>query len=202
MYTLLSGAVGTSDEYAMRPAQDRSEPYPKTTVYVGNVLADFDAGVAEHRSEIEKPEGEVWIVYAGTLGASYDLATLIEAASLLEKRGVAARVKILGDGPDRKKLEELASELAAPVDFLGYMDYPPMAAYLDASDITAVSYTHLPRTDIPPTRATLKTRKLYGRPSKPAVIGVMVTVMTTITKLGAQPTFTMSPKLKYLRSLE
>ena len=139
VYTLLSGAVGTSDEYAMRPARDRSEPYPKTTVYVGNVLADFDAGVAAHRSEIEKPEGEVWIVYAGTLGASYDLATLIEAASLLEKRGVAARVKILGDGPDRKKLEELASELAAPVDFLGYMDYPPMAAYLDASDITVNS---------------------------------------------------------------
>lgn len=42
----------------------------------------------------------------------------------------------------------------------------------------------------------------YARPIKAAVAGVSVTVMITITKLGAQPTFTMSPKEKYLRLLE
>lgn len=161
VYELLSGAVGTSDEYALRPAADRVRPYPRATVYVGNDLALFDAGAQEHAADIVKPDGEVWATYAGTLGASYDLATLIQAAALLEQDRVRRitqattypddssanialpapplRVKILGDGPDRAKLETLATELDAPVDFLGYQDYASMAAYLCASDITVNS---------------------------------------------------------------
>ncbi|MEG0376740.1 MAG: glycosyltransferase family 4 protein, partial [Raoultibacter sp.] len=139
VYTLLSGAVGTSDEYAERPAKDREKHYPHATVYVGNDLAEFDEGAKAHLSEIKKPEGEIWVTYAGTLGASYDIATLIEAAALLSQRegaGRTVRVKILGDGPDREALEALSTKRLAPVDFLGYQDYAHMAAYLVASDIT------------------------------------------------------------------
>ncbi len=141
VYSLLSGAVGTSDEYAARPAQDRERPYVQATVYVGNDIAAFDAGARAHQDDISKPEGELWVTYAGTLGASYDIATLIEAAALLSDMHAAhpdtppLRVKILGDGPDRESLEALSEKLQAPVDFLGYMDYDHMAAFLCASDI-------------------------------------------------------------------
>ena len=80
VYQLLSAAVGTSDEYAARPAKDRAKPYPKATVYVGNDLAAFDEGARINAPAVRKPEGELWVVYAGTLGASYDVATLVEAA--------------------------------------------------------------------------------------------------------------------------
>lgn len=151
VYRLLSAAVGTSNEYAARPAKDRDEPYPHITVYVGNDLSAFDAGVARNAAGICKPEGEVWASYAGTLGASYDLATLVKAAAVLQGRcqekasSLGARplppvrVKILGDGPDREKLEELARQLDAPVDFLGYQDYASMAAWLSKSDIVVNS---------------------------------------------------------------
>ena len=141
VYTLLSGAVGTSDEYAARPKKDRAKPYLQETVYVGNDIVAFDAGALLHHSEILKPEGELWVSYAGTLGASYDLSTLIEAAAFLAEKRVdhpdtpLIKVKILGDGPDKDSLEALACKLNAPVDFLGYMDYEHMAAYLCASDI-------------------------------------------------------------------
>ncbi|MGI6104835.1 MAG: glycosyltransferase family 4 protein [Raoultibacter sp.] len=141
-YELLTGAVGTSDEYALRPAKDRTDNYPHITVYVGNDLSLFDAGVEKYLPEIKKPDDEVWITYAGTIGASYDIKTLIEAMSLVawEARSnphiPKVRAKILGDGPDREKLEDLASKLKAPVDFLGYTEYEKMAAYLAASDIT------------------------------------------------------------------
>ena len=147
VYQLLSAAVGTSDEYAARPAKDRERPYPHVTVYVGNDVSAFDEGARRNADRIVKPEGEVWATYAGTLGASYDLATLIEAVALIERermpesspRKASVRVKILGDGPDRERLERLAEELRAPVDFLGYASYDLMAAYLCASDITVNS---------------------------------------------------------------
>ncbi len=148
VYQLLSGAVGTSDEYAARPAKDRKQPYPHATVYVGNDLAAFDAAAHAHLSEVNKPEGVLWVTYAGTLGASYDIETLIVAAALLDQErqekgtdGILppVRVQILGDGPDRTKLEERATALNAPVDFRGYLDYEHMAAYLCASDMVVNS---------------------------------------------------------------
>ena len=138
-YELISAAVGTSDEYAARPAADRNEPYEKRTVYVGNQLSVFDEGAQKRASDITKPEGEIWVTYAGMLGASYDITTLISAAVLASGEDPRIRVKVLGDGPDRPALEQQARDTNAPVDFLGYASYDLMAAYLCASDITVNS---------------------------------------------------------------
>ena len=139
VYNLIAGAVGTSDEYANRPAADRDAPYAKRTVYVGNQLDKFDEGAREHAADVVKPDGEFWVTYAGTLGASYDIQTLIDAASLAAATDPRIRVKLLGDGPDRQKLEEHATKTEAPIDFVGYAPYDLMAAYLCASDITVNS---------------------------------------------------------------
>ena len=138
-YSLISAAVGTSDEYAARPGSDRDEPFEHITVYVGNDIAAFDAGARAHADEIVKPDDEIWVIYTGTIGASYDIRTLIDAAKLCETEDARIRVKILGDGPDRASLEAYADSIAAPVDFLGYTPYDLMAAYLCASDITVNS---------------------------------------------------------------
>lgn len=138
-YRLMTAAVGTSDEYANRPALDRDERYEKRTVYVGNQLHAFDEGAKQRASDVEKPADEFWVIYTGTLGASYDIATLIEAASLAVEKDPRIRVKLLGDGPDRVRLEELAEKSGAPVEFVGYAPYDLMAAYLLASDITVNS---------------------------------------------------------------
>ena len=138
-YELIAAAVGTSDEYAARPEADRDTPYERRTVYVGNQLAAFDAGANEHEADVVKPAGEIWVTYAGMLGASYDIATLIDAAVLAGDADPRVRVKLLGDGPNREALEKQARDLGAPVDFLGYAPYDLMAAYLCASDITVNS---------------------------------------------------------------
>ncbi len=143
VYQLLDAAVGTSDEYAQRPARNRKTPYLHETVYVGNDLAAFDEGVQTHTASINKPHDQLWVSYAGTLGASYDIATLVEAIALanehLRSNNIRIRGKILGDGPDRARFELIARDCNAPVDFLGYVHYPLMAAYLTASDIVVNS---------------------------------------------------------------
>lgn len=136
-FQLASVAVGTSDEYARHPLSFREEPLETLTVYVGNDLGAFDEGVRAHASKIDKPNGEFWVTYAGTLGASYDLGTLIRAAVLAaeELPDKRIRVKILGDGPERERLQQMACDLRAPVDIVGYVPYDEMAAWLAASDI-------------------------------------------------------------------
>ena len=142
VYSLVSGIIGTSDEYRDRPLKNQNLDVPKKTVYVGNEIAEFDAGVKTYASEIEKEEGEFWVSYAGTIGTSYDIRTMVLAGKELLNRGLGnIKSKILGGGPLKEELEALAKEKAcANVEFVGYAPYPKMAAYLAKSDILVNSF--------------------------------------------------------------
>lgn len=138
-YALADAVVGTSDEYAARPFRDRAEDIPKLVVYVGNDLEEFDAGAAENVGSVEKPEGEVWVAYAGNISALYDLETLVEAVAIAAKAHPELRLKILGDGPERASVEAAVERTGAPAELLGYMPYRVMAAWLKASDMVVNS---------------------------------------------------------------
>ncbi len=135
-YSLANGVIGSSDRYRDEPLVYGIEIENKKTVYVGIDLEEFDKGVKEN-PKINKPKGEFWVTYAGMLGSSYDIETLIKAADILVKQGHNDIViKILGDGPKKKEWEELANSLEGRIDFEGYQAYKDMAAYLSESDIT------------------------------------------------------------------
>lgn len=122
-YALADAVVGTSDEYAARPFRDRAEDIPKLVVYVGNDLAEFDAGAAENAASVVKPAGEVWVSYAGNISALYDLETLVEAVAIAAKAHPELKLKILGDGPERGSVEAAVMRTGAPAELLGYMPY-------------------------------------------------------------------------------
>ncbi|WP_187367795.1 MULTISPECIES: glycosyltransferase family 4 protein [Enorma] len=134
-YALADAVVGTSDEYASRAFKDRGQDIPKVVVYVGNDIDEFDEGAREFAGQIEKPAGELWVTYAGTLSACYDIDTLIRAMAEVQRTHPEAKLKLLGDGGERAHLFEAASETGCDVEFLGYQPYRKMAAYLCASDI-------------------------------------------------------------------
>lgn len=142
VYSLVSGIVGTSDEYRDRPLKNQKLSVPKATVYVGNEIREFDEGVERFSGEIEKGEDEFWVSYAGTIGTSYDIRTMVLAGKELLKRGKSQiKIKILGGGPLKEELERLAKEKNCHnVEFAGYMPYPKMAAYLHKSDILVNSF--------------------------------------------------------------
>lgn len=142
VYSLVSGIIGTSDEYRDRPLKKQKLNVPKKTVYVGNEIAEFDAGVAEYGPQISKDEEEFWVSYAGTIGTSYDIKTMVLAGKELLNRGKnQIKIKILGGGPLKEELETLAKEQECTnVEFVGYAPYPKMAAYLAKSDILVNSF--------------------------------------------------------------
>ncbi|MDR2491897.1 MAG: glycosyltransferase family 4 protein [Coriobacteriales bacterium] len=139
-YRRCSAVVGTSDEYAERPFADCAPETTRLTVYVGGNKEEFDAGAALGRAAAQKPAGAFWVTYAGTLGTSYDLETLINASVLAQQHGVASlELLLIGDGPDLAKLERHVQKQGAPVRFLGYQDYSKLADWLVASDVVVNS---------------------------------------------------------------
>ena len=142
VYSLVSGIIGTSDEYRDRPLKNQNLDVPKKTVYVGNEIAEFDAGVEEYSPQISKGGDEFWVSYAGTIGTSYDIRTMVLAGKALLNRGRnQIKIKILGGGPLKEELETLAKEQnCSNVEFVGYAPYPKMAAYLAKSDILVNSF--------------------------------------------------------------
>ena len=142
VYSLVSGVIGTSDEYRDRPFKNQKRDVLKETVYVGNEIKLFDKGSEEQSEFVEKPSKEFWVSYAGTIGTSYDIRTMVLAGEELEKRGENhIKIKILGGGPLQEELENLAAERnISNVEFLGYVPYERMAAYLKKSDILVNSF--------------------------------------------------------------
>lgn len=141
VYKMANGIIGTSDEYRDRAFKKRRKNIVNDTVYVGIELKAFDSGVEKYKDKIEKNANEFWVTYAGTLGASYDIKTLISAASLLKKEGYdSIKIKVLGNGPMKEELENMAKSIHCNVDFLGYIEFEKMAAYLYKSDILINSF--------------------------------------------------------------
>lgn len=136
VYQMADAVVGTSDEYRERGLRDARAGIPSETVYVGNQLCEFDAGVTSHASQIDKPTGDIWVSYAGTLSACYDLETLVKAMALVQKTHPEAKLQILGDGSERDNLKAAVHSCGAEVVFHGYLPYSQMAAWLSKSDIT------------------------------------------------------------------
>jgi glycosyltransferase involved in cell wall biosynthesis len=135
-YRNATGIVGTSDEYARHPFNYRPHTIEHLAVYVGNELEQFDACVKENIAAIDKREDEFWVTYAGTLGASYDIKTMLYASDELRRRGYSTiKTLIIGSGPSQEQFEELARTLDGNTTFIGYLDYPQMAAYLACSDV-------------------------------------------------------------------
>lgn len=137
-YAAADELVAVSNEYLQRGLQSNTKSRHPLVVYIGTIFDKFYSGIEKYASQIDKKEGEVWVTYAGTLGSTYDLYTLLDAASVLQDRGVQHIVfKILGQGPEGDRLKQYAAERAINnVQFVGFMEYEKMAAYLSKSDMT------------------------------------------------------------------
>jgi glycosyltransferase involved in cell wall biosynthesis len=57
-----------------------------------------------------KSDGEVWAIYAGTLGDNYDIRSILKAAEIFVKKNVNIKLIIAGDGPLKQLVTGTISE--------------------------------------------------------------------------------------------
>lgn len=137
-YSCADEFVAVSQEYLDRGLMANSKSKDPVVVYLGSTLEKFFDGIEKYSNDIVKPDGEKWVTYAGTLGESYDLFTLLDAAKKIEDvYGKKIAFKILGQGPDEEKLKKYVEAIGvSSVEFVGFLPYEKMAAVLNKSDIT------------------------------------------------------------------
>lgn len=107
--------------------------------YAGTVTV-IHCGVDTERfrpKERDAPLGRFAIVCVGTLHEVKGQAYLVEACRILSERGVEFSCSLIGDGPDRAKLERLISEagLGNRVEITGALAQDRVAARLRDADV-------------------------------------------------------------------
>jgi glycosyltransferase involved in cell wall biosynthesis len=77
-------------------------------------------------------------IYAGSLGVGYDIATMLEAAAIVHRKGARLRIVIAGDGPKREDV--LRAQAQGTVEYLGQLDREQLIAAYQKADIGLLAY--------------------------------------------------------------
>ena len=115
---------------------------PRQIMAIPNGIADVgrnrEVGLAELRREMGAEDGDLVILSMARLAADKGLEYLIEAAAMLPHTERRIQIVIAGDGPERDRLEQLASHLGVTdrVRFLGFRE--DVGDLLAASDLVVL----------------------------------------------------------------
>lgn len=135
IYSRADSIIAVSQTYVERALSANKKCGQGSAVFLGVDLDQFDNHAAD-RHLAEVGDGEFKIVYIGTLGYSYDLATVIEAVSLASLRGLEnVRLIVMGDGPLRAHHERHARSAGIRATFTGRVDYGRMVRLLVSCDL-------------------------------------------------------------------
>lgn len=96
----------------------------------------FDHG--EFRTSMGWQPGELVVLHAGAEGVKQGLENVVEAASLADRTRAEVRFVLLGDGSQRRSLEEMARGVRS-IQFVDPLDEPAFAKALVASDVLLVN---------------------------------------------------------------
>lgn len=91
-------------------------------------------------------DGQPVVAFLGSLRPWHDVASLVSAVALLRTRGSPVHLLVIGDGPARPALEELArlEQIEGAVTFTGAVPHQSVPALLAAADVAAATYDRSP----------------------------------------------------------
>jgi len=123
MKEILTREYGLRDRYTVIPTGINLEPYQSAN---GNGLRTR-----------EKWQDDKVLISTGRLAPEKNWETLLKAAGKVYQSHPDLRVVLIGDGPDKKALQDLAVELglAERITFTGKLPFEEVSTYLKAADL-------------------------------------------------------------------
>ena len=135
IYKRADEIVAVSDTYVNRALSVNKKCQSGHSVFLGTNLDTFDQNAKNN--PVEKNDGETWLAYCGTLGASYDIRCVFDALAIVREKGMnPPRFIVMGDGPRRAEFEAYAKDKDIDAVFTGRLPYDEMCGRLCACDIT------------------------------------------------------------------
>jgi glycosyltransferase involved in cell wall biosynthesis len=133
--------IVTPSEYVKRYVVRWGVPADRVRVVenaVAGLAAEWGVDRAGARALLGlEPDPEVVLTIA-RLTAWKGIDTLISAVWAIRRRRPMASLVVVGDGPDRRRLERLAASLPAGARFVGEVPHEQVALYLKAADALAL----------------------------------------------------------------
>jgi glycosyltransferase involved in cell wall biosynthesis len=128
---------------------------PSAVIYNGIDVAAFRKKIES--SDVpgsrfpSKGEGELWAVFAGSLGPSYDIGVMCEVARCLASRGSRIRIVIAGDGPQRHLVESTSRGERGPANlhYVGQLSPAELAALYFRCDVGLCAYSASSNVEMP-----------------------------------------------------
>jgi glycosyltransferase involved in cell wall biosynthesis len=115
---------------------------PMHSCFLGSSKSKLLSAHADRKTNIKlsKKKTDIVLVYLGTVGASYDLFTVIDAIRIADLSGPRLSLTIIGDGPSVQKVLDYADRLCVKVNFLGRIPYIDAFFQLEKCDIAVNSF--------------------------------------------------------------
>lgn len=113
-YENLDGVIALAEPYlkaALNIAPNlRNKPHE--LIYNGIDVDDFRKKMisSSEKDFLIKKTGEIWAIFAGSLGPSYDITNLIQASKKLSEQNRNIKILIAGDGPFKQMVENAAKK--------------------------------------------------------------------------------------------
>lgn len=131
IYSRADKIVAVSETYLIRGKRVNIKDKKGLSVYLGTDLKKFEQYKGVYK--LPKSKDEIWLVYVGTLGHSYDLTGVMDALEQLNNPLI--QFIVLGDGPLKSKFEKYAKTKKICCTFTGRLPYPQMVSLLCQCDI-------------------------------------------------------------------
>ncbi|SFG62172.1 glycosyltransferase [Pedobacter insulae] len=140
LFKKANGVIAVAKDY-LELALKANPALPHEVVYIGVDVQEVKAlqgGTFESPilQQLTKQPHEIWVVYAGTLGPSYDIKTIIACAQILAVKAPFVKIIIAGDGP----LHELVSQPRVNLVYVGSLHTQDVGLLYQQCDLALSSY--------------------------------------------------------------
>lgn len=125
--------LGESVLYA-NEAKNYNAKAPVYPIYLGVDMNIIEKVKQNNQIQLTKPNDEVWIAYAGSLGVSYDFNALFDAIKTIHGK-YKYKLWFIGDGVRRTEIDSYIIKDNLNAEITGYLPYERLLGYLYYCDI-------------------------------------------------------------------